>query len=228
MTRLSAPTGYAARDPVPPEYSIERLTCAIASRLDVVMVGWPGAAQDRLSADVPVLGVAVLVFRGDRAKAAELLVCQGDIRKCPVAVMGGARWRPPDLPSGGRQTCPRLVSSGGSLLSGDGLGEADAVAAGLADVGVVHEPVDGGGGQGFRHQLVESRRVKIRADRDAAALVGGVDDPVEALGGVGSDGQQPDVVRTATRSARRMRGRWPWSRSRRRGGGGPGRRPARG
>jgi len=36
-----------------PEYSIEWLTCAIASRLDAVMVGWPGAAQDRLPADVP-------------------------------------------------------------------------------------------------------------------------------------------------------------------------------
>jgi hypothetical protein len=41
----------AAFDPVPLEYSIEWLTCAIASRLDVVMVGWPGAAQDRLPAD---------------------------------------------------------------------------------------------------------------------------------------------------------------------------------
>ena len=29
-----------------------------------------------------------------------------DIRSCPVAVMSCARWRPPDLPSGGRQTCP--------------------------------------------------------------------------------------------------------------------------
>ena len=35
-------------DRVPLEYSIEWLTCAIASRLDVMMVGWPGAAQDRL------------------------------------------------------------------------------------------------------------------------------------------------------------------------------------
>jgi hypothetical protein len=34
--------------PVAPENSIERLTCAIASRFDAVMVGWPGAAQDRL------------------------------------------------------------------------------------------------------------------------------------------------------------------------------------
>src|SRR5450759_870126 len=41
------------RGPVPLEYSIEWLTCAIASRLDVVMVGLPGAAQDRLPAHVP-------------------------------------------------------------------------------------------------------------------------------------------------------------------------------
>src|ERR1017187_3663642 len=41
------------RGPVPLEYSTEWLTCAIASRLDVVMVGLPGAAQDRLPAHVP-------------------------------------------------------------------------------------------------------------------------------------------------------------------------------
>jgi hypothetical protein len=40
-------------------------------------------------------------------------------------------------------------------LAGEGLGEANAVAAGLADVGVVQQPVDGGGCQGFGHQLVE-------------------------------------------------------------------------
>jgi hypothetical protein len=38
---------------VPLEYSIEWLTCAFASRLDVVLVGLPGAAQDRLFAHVP-------------------------------------------------------------------------------------------------------------------------------------------------------------------------------
>jgi hypothetical protein len=111
-----------------------------------------------------------------------------------VAVMRCARWRPPDLPSGGRQTCPGWLVQRDHSLSCDGLAEADAVAAGLADVGVVHEPVDGGGGQGFRHELVESRRVEVGADCDGPALVGGVDDPVEALGGVGSDGQQADVV----------------------------------
>jgi hypothetical protein len=44
---LRDPTGRW-RQPVPPEYSILCLTCAIASRLDAVIVGWPGAAQDRL------------------------------------------------------------------------------------------------------------------------------------------------------------------------------------
>ncbi len=75
-----------------------------------------------------------------------------------MAVARGARWRPPDLPSGGRQTCPGWLAKRDHSLSGDGLGEADAVAAGLADVGVVHEPVDGGGGQGLGHDLVESNR----------------------------------------------------------------------
>lgn len=59
------------------------------------------------------------------------------------------------------------------------MGEADGVAVGLADVGVVEEPVDGGGGQCFRHQLVEPGRVKVRGEGDGAFLVGGVDDPVE-------------------------------------------------
>ena len=39
--------------PVPLEYSIAWLTCAVVSILDAVMVGWPGAAQDRLPASSP-------------------------------------------------------------------------------------------------------------------------------------------------------------------------------
>ena len=38
---------------VPLEYSIAWLTCAIASRLDAVMVGWPSADQDRLPGGSP-------------------------------------------------------------------------------------------------------------------------------------------------------------------------------
>jgi len=40
-------------------------------------------------------------------------------------------------------------------LPGEGLGQADGVAGGLADVGVVQEPVDGRGGEGLGHELVE-------------------------------------------------------------------------
>ena len=57
-----------------------------------------------------------------------------DIRKCPVAVMRR------DLPGDGHQTCAQWLAQGDHALSADGLGEADAVAAGLADVGVVHQP----------------------------------------------------------------------------------------
>ncbi len=42
-----------APDPVPLEYSIGCLTCTVASMMDAVMVGLPGAAQDRLPAHVP-------------------------------------------------------------------------------------------------------------------------------------------------------------------------------
>ena len=59
---------------MPPEYSIEWLTCGVASRLDVVMVGWPVLLKIVYLLTCRVLGVAVLVFRGDQAKAAELLV----------------------------------------------------------------------------------------------------------------------------------------------------------
>ena len=72
-------------------------------------------------------------------------------------------------------------------LSGECLGESDAVAAGLADVGVVQEPVDGGGGQGPGHQFAEPGRVQVRAERDRPLLVGVVDEPVEPFGGVRAD-----------------------------------------
>jgi len=41
-------------------------------------------------------------------------------------------------------------------LAAEGLGQADRLAAGGAQMGVVHEAVNGGGGKGFGHQLVET------------------------------------------------------------------------
>ena len=38
---------------------------------------------------------------------------------------------------------------------------------------------------------------QVRADRDGAFLVGGFDQPVQALGGVVPDREQPDVVNYA-------------------------------
>jgi hypothetical protein len=74
------------------------------------------------------------------------------------------------------------------------LGESYGVTAGLANVGVVEQPVDGGGGQRFGHQFVEPRWVQVRADRDRPLLIGGVDEPVETLSCVGSDREESDVV----------------------------------
>jgi site-specific DNA recombinase len=66
--------------------------------------------------------------------------------------------------------------------------------AGGHEVGVVQEPVDGGGGQGLGHDRVEPGRVNVAGHCQAAAFVGGVGDPVERLGGVLPGGQHADVV----------------------------------
>ena len=76
-----------------------------------------------------------------------------------------AQWWPREVPGGGHGICPggllattRSLSwlvQGGHPLAGECLGESDAVAAGLAHVGVVEQPVDGGGRQRFGHELVK-------------------------------------------------------------------------
>jgi hypothetical protein len=76
---------------------------------------------------------------------------------------------------------------GFDALPGGGLVEPVAVTLGHDDVGMVQEPVDGGGGQGLGHDLVEAGGVQVRADGEAAAFVGGVDEAVEAFGGVRGD-----------------------------------------
>ena len=60
------------------------------------------------------------------------------------------------VPTGG-QGSPHLVSGQGlTPLAGGRLGQAEGVALGDYHVGVVQQPVDGGGGQGLGHDLVES------------------------------------------------------------------------
>jgi hypothetical protein len=85
------------------------------------------------------------------------------------------------------------VQSGHSF-SGEGLGEADGIAAGLADVGMVQQPVNGGGREGFGHELIEAGGVEVGADRDGALFVCCVDDPVEAFGSVRGHRQQTNIV----------------------------------
>ncbi len=74
-----------------------------------------------------------------------------------------------ELPSGSVGQWPHSFASGC-------LGEADRVAVGDDDVGVVEEPVDGGVGDRLRHQFVEPGRVKVRRQRDRPFLLGGLSD----------------------------------------------------
>jgi site-specific DNA recombinase len=81
------------------------------------------------------------------------------------------------------RTRPRAVSTEDGLRS-----------VGDADVGVVQQPVDGRGGQGLGHDLVEPGRVKVAGHGQRTLLVAGVDQAVEPFGGVLADGQHADVV----------------------------------
>lgn len=93
----------------------------------------------------------------------ELLV--GGQQNCPPVATETARSWPTDLPTRVRvalamRRCSGLAHRGDSL-PGEGLGKPDRVARGLAEVGVVQQPVDGGGGEGFGHELVEPGRVQV-------------------------------------------------------------------
>src|SRR5690349_12023445 len=114
----------------------------------------------------------------------------------PFAATFSPHWWPSFLPTGGHLFSPRVATklptgqgcwgwrprssppaaSSGlgqrfDSFPGGGLGEPVAVSAvGDEDVGVVHEPVDGRGGDRLGHQLVEPGRVDVGADRDGAFL----------------------------------------------------------
>src|SRR6266536_4833235 len=92
----------------------------------------------------------------------------------------------------------RWVRSGALPPCRGGSGQVARLVLGDHDVGVARQPVDGGGGGGQRlgHELLEPiwGWVQVARDGQGAALVGGVDQPVETIGGVGADRQQADVV----------------------------------
>lgn len=83
-------------------------------------------------------------------------------RKSFWADIGGPGLRTPEVPVVGGQRSPGgRLGEGGHPLAGGGFGEAVAVAGGDADVGVVHEPVDGRGGEGLVDELVEAAGVQV-------------------------------------------------------------------
>lgn len=83
-----------------------------------------------------------------------------------LAVSGSARWWPLE-PRGWWPLEPRGWGWGLGQwchpLAGCGLGESDAVAGCEHDVGVVHEPVDGGVGVGVGvgHEFIEAGRMQV-------------------------------------------------------------------
>src|SRR6202040_790746 len=87
-----------------------------------------------------------------------------------------------------------LGAQGDHPLAGEGFGEPVRVALGQHEVGVVEQPVDGGGGEGLRHDGVESGGVDVAGHGDGAAFVGGVGDAVERLGGVLPGREHADVI----------------------------------
>ena len=79
---------------LPLEYSIERLTCAVASRIDALMVGWTGCCSRSSTCwSRRIFAWLVLLFRTNMAKDAELLVLRHRTRSC-AATLAGSDTRP--------------------------------------------------------------------------------------------------------------------------------------
>jgi hypothetical protein len=86
---------YPLHDPVPLEYSIVRLICAVTCSREAVMVGWPGAAQDRLLAGSQGTGPG---RRGVSAGTWPRMLscwCSGTRTQCCVGTARGSRTRRP-------------------------------------------------------------------------------------------------------------------------------------
>jgi hypothetical protein len=82
------------------------------------------------------------------------------IGKSGWVVLFSPGWRPPVFQAGGRVFSRRagLGRQRDHPLAREGLGEPVRVALGDDQVGVVEQPVDGGGGEGLRHDGVEAIR----------------------------------------------------------------------
>ena len=99
-------TTHAARGParpVPLEYSIGCVTCTVASMMDAVMAGLPGAAQDRLPAHVPGTRPASWhsAATGERCRAA----------RAPAPERGAAPARQPGTVRAGRPGVARRAGT---------------------------------------------------------------------------------------------------------------------
>lgn len=79
-------------------------------------------------------------------------------------------------------------------LAAEGLGETLGTTFGDHNMAVVKQPIHGGTGECLGHERVEPGRMDVGGDREAAALIGRIRDPVESLG-LGLTGRQhPDVI----------------------------------
>lgn len=104
----------------------------------------------------------------------------GGLETCPLKVTRTARWWLWDLPKAAEgHHRPGAQLNGFTPLAGECLCEPHAVTAGLADVRVAEQPVDGAGSQRLGHQLIEPGGMQVRADSDGARPIGGADGPVE-------------------------------------------------
>lgn len=98
---------------------------------------------------IPPFGASSTTVNG------QLVLNVGGQQNCALVAKCFARWWPTE-PRGGWGSV-----QGRDSFAGGGLGEADAVAGGEYEVGVVHEPVDGGVGDGLGHELVEPGGVQV-------------------------------------------------------------------
>src|SRR5699024_11599717 len=76
----------------------------------------------------------------------------------------------------------------------NGRADANRFPTGLDQMSMMKEPINRRRSHGLGHQLVESRRMEIRRNRDGSLLISSIDKPIQTFGSIITDRQQPDVV----------------------------------